>query len=181
MDVSHSVWFHVTGLIFYKRAIILWKDKLSPDWHHGFFWPEENVVLNYFPTQDGGWVLVCPWILIRHRQSWMILWQMLSQYLLKCSYCLGRCYCQDYYGRSYCHDYGQMLMPIFVKCSYCLGRCYCQDYCGRSYCHDYRQMLMPLCVWDGNTTLLFVIVCVAKQGGRCYCHCFLLKMVKPHD
>ena len=30
---------------------------------HGFFWSEENVNLNYFPTQDGVTVLVCPVIL----------------------------------------------------------------------------------------------------------------------
>ena len=34
--------------------------------YHGIFWSEENVVLSYFPTQDGVWVLVCPLILFRH-------------------------------------------------------------------------------------------------------------------
>ena len=34
--------------------------------YHAFFWSEGNVVLNYFPPQDGVLVLVCPLILIRH-------------------------------------------------------------------------------------------------------------------
>ena len=52
---------------FLKNRTIIWlEDKLSPDFYHGFFWSEENVVLNYFPTQDGVWVLVCPLILVGH-------------------------------------------------------------------------------------------------------------------
>ena len=31
-----------------------------PDFYHGFFWSDENVVLNYFPTLDGVWMLICP-------------------------------------------------------------------------------------------------------------------------
>ena len=51
--------FHVGKLIFSKnRTNILLKDKLLPDFCHGFFWSEENVNLNYFPTHDGVWVLV---------------------------------------------------------------------------------------------------------------------------
>ena len=42
------------------RTNILLKDKLSPDFCHGFFWSEENVDLNYFLTLDGAYVLVCP-------------------------------------------------------------------------------------------------------------------------
>ena len=49
-----------------NRIISLLEDKLSPDFYHGFFWSEENVVLNYFPTQDVVWILVCPLILIGH-------------------------------------------------------------------------------------------------------------------
>ena len=41
------------------RTNILLKDKLSPDFCHGFFWSEENVDLNYFQTLDGVCVLVC--------------------------------------------------------------------------------------------------------------------------
>ena len=52
-------------LIFsWTGQIILLKDKLSPDFCHGFFWSEEDVDLNYFPTQDGVWMLVCLWILL---------------------------------------------------------------------------------------------------------------------
>ena len=29
-----------------NRIIILLEDKLLPDFYHGFFWSEENVVLN---------------------------------------------------------------------------------------------------------------------------------------
>ena len=36
-----------------NRTNILLKDKLSPDFCHGFFWSKENVDLNYFPTHDG--------------------------------------------------------------------------------------------------------------------------------
>ena len=49
-----------------NRIIILLSDKLLPDFYHGFFWSAENVVLNYLPTQDGVWVLLCPLIFIRH-------------------------------------------------------------------------------------------------------------------
>ena len=43
MDVSHSVWFHVSKLFSQNRTIILLKDKFLPDFCHGFFWSEENV------------------------------------------------------------------------------------------------------------------------------------------
>ena len=43
-----------------NRIIILLEDKLLQDIYHGFFWSEENVNLNIFPTQDGVWLLVCP-------------------------------------------------------------------------------------------------------------------------
>ena len=36
-----------------NRIKILLEDKLLPDFYHGFFWSEENVILNYFPTLDG--------------------------------------------------------------------------------------------------------------------------------
>ena len=53
--------FYYVDVIFSQnRIIILLKDKLLPDFYHRFFWSEENVVLNYFPTLDGVWVLVCP-------------------------------------------------------------------------------------------------------------------------
>ena len=42
-----------------NRTNISLKDKLLPDFCHGFFWSEENVDLNYFPTYDGVCVLVC--------------------------------------------------------------------------------------------------------------------------
>ena len=43
-----------------NRTLILIKDKLLPVSKHGFFWSEENVHLNHFPTQDGVSVLVSP-------------------------------------------------------------------------------------------------------------------------
>ena len=43
-----------------NRIFNLLKDKLLPDFPHGFFWSEENVHLNQFPTQYGIIVLVCP-------------------------------------------------------------------------------------------------------------------------
>ena len=36
------------------------EDKLLPDFYHGFFWSEENVYLNYFPTLNSVSVLLCP-------------------------------------------------------------------------------------------------------------------------
>ena len=43
-----------------NRTLILLEDKLLPVFKHGFFWSEENVILNIIPTLDGVWVLVCP-------------------------------------------------------------------------------------------------------------------------
>ena len=43
-----------------NRIFYLLKDKLLPDFCHGFFQSEENVYLNQFPTQYGVMVLVCP-------------------------------------------------------------------------------------------------------------------------
>ena len=42
-----------------NRTNFLLNDKLLLDLCHGFFWSEENVDLNYFPTHNGVWVLVC--------------------------------------------------------------------------------------------------------------------------
>ena len=65
MDVSHSVWEHVSWIFFSKnRTSKLLEDKLLPDFYHGFFWSEENVHLNYVPTHIGVTVLVCPIILL---------------------------------------------------------------------------------------------------------------------
>ena len=51
MDVSHSAWLHIDELNFSRpEQILSLKDKLLPDLCHGFFWSEENVDLNYFPT-----------------------------------------------------------------------------------------------------------------------------------
>ena len=47
-----------------NRTNKLLEDKLLPDFYHGFFWSEENVHLNYFPTHNGVTVLVCPIILL---------------------------------------------------------------------------------------------------------------------
>ena len=41
-----------------NRTIKLLEDKLWPDFYYGFFWSEENVHLNYFPTHNGATVLV---------------------------------------------------------------------------------------------------------------------------
>ena len=43
-----------------NRTNKLLEVKLSPDFYHGFFWSEENVNLNYFPTLNGVSVLLCP-------------------------------------------------------------------------------------------------------------------------
>ena len=47
-----------------NRTNKLLEDKLLSDFYHGFFWSEENVHLNYFPTHIGVTVLVCPIILL---------------------------------------------------------------------------------------------------------------------
>ena len=47
-----------------SRMIKLLEDKLLPDFYHGFFWSEENVHLNYFPTHNGVTVLVYTMILL---------------------------------------------------------------------------------------------------------------------
>ena len=47
-----------------NRTIKLLEDKLLPDFYHGFFWSEENVHLNYFPTHNGVTVLVYTMILL---------------------------------------------------------------------------------------------------------------------
>ena len=44
---------------FINRTLILLEDKLLPVLKHGFFWSEENVILNIIPILDGVWVLVC--------------------------------------------------------------------------------------------------------------------------
>ena len=68
-----------------NRIIVLLEDKLLHDFYHGFFWSEENVVLNYFPTQDGVWVLVCPLILIIGRCYCHYVCEMV---IAHCNYCL---------------------------------------------------------------------------------------------
>ena len=42
-------------MVFSKKQnkFFLLEDKLLPDFYHGLFWSEENVILNYFPTLDG--------------------------------------------------------------------------------------------------------------------------------
>ena len=47
-----------------NRTIKLLEDKLLPDFYHGFFWSDENVHLNYFPTHNGVTVLVYTMILL---------------------------------------------------------------------------------------------------------------------
>ena len=66
---------------FKNRTIFLLKDKLSPDFCHGFFWSEENVDLNYFPTHGGVWVLVCPWNFLGQMLILIDFWQMLCHIL----------------------------------------------------------------------------------------------------
>ena len=128
--------WQVVWLIFLKnRTYILIKDKLLLVSKHGFFWSEENVNLNYFPTQDGVTVLVCPVILwtlnilllyfmadvmpcsLACDMLWQMLlpnlWQML---LLVC----GRCYNHQAEG-----------IACIIKQG---GSCYCHIFvCGTCY------------------------------------------------
>ena len=43
---------------FLKNRTNILLRQILPDFCHGFFWSEENVDLNYFPTLDGVCVLV---------------------------------------------------------------------------------------------------------------------------
>ena len=115
------------------------KDKLLPDFCHGFFWSEENVDLNYFPTHHDGFG--CWYALefyLGRWQYWMILWQMLSQYyqiIVLTDVIAKNC------GRSYCQTCRQMLLPFLcemvtphfmadvrpILLKYCLGWCFYQD------------------------------------------------------
>ena len=81
-------WGPKDGYVIYRwanvlknRTIFLLKDKLSPDFCHGFFWSEENVDLNYFPTHGGVWVLVCPWNFLGQMLILIDFWQMLCHIL----------------------------------------------------------------------------------------------------
>ena len=77
-----------------NRTYILIKDKLSPVFKHGFFWSEENVKLNHFPTQDGVTVLVCPVIVWTLNILLLYFMADVMPYVLWHMTCLGRCYCQ---------------------------------------------------------------------------------------
>ena len=57
-----------------NRTLILLEDKLLPVLKHGFFWSEENVILNIIPTLDGVWVLVCPVIFFGHIINLVVLY-----------------------------------------------------------------------------------------------------------
>ena len=95
-----------------NRTNILLKDKLSPDFCHGFFWSEENVDLNYFPTHDGVCVLVCPWILLG--QMLILIDFMTDVKPFLSVYYLDRCYCQELW-QILCHFlFGQMLLPLYI-------------------------------------------------------------------
>ena len=124
---KHAGWtktsFHMNGcfsfcLITYRwanflknRTNVLLKDKLLPDFHHGFFQVWGNVDLNYFPTLDGVWVLVCPlnfpWadviIYWFNGRCWAIIFIILTDIIAK------NC------GRSYCQFLGQMLLPLYLR------------------------------------------------------------------
>ena len=54
--------FQVIDLLFSKQNNNFVVRQAFTRFYHGFLWSEKNVVLNYFPTQDGVWVLVCPLI-----------------------------------------------------------------------------------------------------------------------
>ena len=84
-----------------NRTIKLLKGKLLPDFYHGFFWFEENVHLNYFPTHNGVTVglhydiigyLILLMADVKPFFVYLMYWLML----------LPR-YC----GRSYCHSCGR--------------------------------------------------------------------------
>ena len=64
-----------------NRTLILLEDKLSPVSKHGFFWSEENVILNNFPILDDVWVLVCPVILWT---LWCIFLYLVADFFVMC-------------------------------------------------------------------------------------------------
>ena len=108
MDVSHSVLVTCKLDNFLKnRTIKLLEDKLLPDFCHGFFWSEEHVHLNYFPTHNGVTVLVYPMVLLGHL---LILMADVNPFLVYFMYWLMLL--PHYCGRSYCHS---------------CGRCYCHN------------------------------------------------------
>ena len=126
MDVSHSVLYHVSNFLI-NRTNILLKDKLLPDFCHGFFWSEENADLNYFPTHDGLCVLVCPWILLG--QMLILIDFMADVKPFLSVYYLDRCYCQELWQ---------------ILCHFCLSRCYC-PYIFEVVISHFWQMLGQYC------------------------------------
>ena len=70
---------------------------------HSFFWSEENVNLNYFPTQDDVSVGVSCNFMDTKLYCCYIVWQMLCHVLWHVT-CLGRWYCHVVCGRYYSHQ-----------------------------------------------------------------------------
>ena len=141
---------------------------LLPVIKHSFFWSEENVIPNNFPTLDGVSVLVCPVIFLGHCNVFPYIYgRYYCHMFLRHQVCLGRCYCHVICGR-WCNHRGRWYYLLWSKVADVIANWFCSV---RQMVSDYVCMLQLIfdrcCCQDDRGN--------GHQGGhskhgRCYGH-----------